>query len=526
MQRIRLRAPLDHGQSLNEPPLSVADQWVESNSLGPQIWPARMRAIRELAAIEIPRLAIRYSRQYCDCDDVRADEAESARRKVVMSGHQPTLFHAGVWYKNFALSHVSQRLDATGINLVVDNDICSNVSVAVPQQIANEKQWLTTRIAFDAAAPQVPYENCGLVDAAKFGAFGVELGSAIRPLVALPLIDQLWPEVMQAKQSLPGLGTGAWIAAGRHRLERRLGLRSLELPVSLIAKSQSFAEFFAAIVSEARRMAEIYNGSVREYRRLHHIRSRSHPVPELSDDGRWCEVPFWVWTPNDPSRRRLFVRPSNDEQIELSDRGDWAVTLSNTRLATSFRELNSDGSVCIRPRALMTTMFSRLFASDLFLHGIGGSKYDQLNDHIMQQFWNVTPPKYLTLTATMKLPIDFENVTGETISNTRVKIRQLDFQPERFIDRETAGSSVLAWLHEKKQLLANPVPAAEKKAWQDKIQSLNERLQSSLVSQRAELQAELERLQDVYPTSRMLGSREFSFALFPVSLIEQLKRLS
>ena len=50
-------------------------------------------------------------------------------------------------------------------------------------------------------------------------------------------------------------------------------------------------------------------------------------------------------------------------------------------------------------------MFARLFLCDLFIHGIGGAKYDQMTDAIIERFFGFAPPDYLTVTATAKLPI-------------------------------------------------------------------------------------------------------------------------
>ena len=59
----------------------------------------------------------------------------------------------------------------------------------------------------------------------------------------------------------------------------------------------------------------------------------------------------------------------------------------------------------IRPRALITTMYARLFLSDLFIHGIGGAKYDELTDAIIRRFFGIEPPAYMTVTGTVRLPI-------------------------------------------------------------------------------------------------------------------------
>ena len=58
--------------------------------------------------------------------------ADWIRRPIVMGGHQPDLFHPGVWLKNFVLYAYAQTVGGTAINLVVDTDRCTRWSVGVP----------------------------------------------------------------------------------------------------------------------------------------------------------------------------------------------------------------------------------------------------------------------------------------------------------------------------------------------------------------------------------------------------------
>jgi len=53
----------------------------------------------------------------------------------------------------------------------------------------------------------------------------------------------------------------------------------------------------------------------------------------------------------------------------------------------------------VRSRALTNTLYARLFLSDLFLHGIGGGKYDELTDELIRRFYGVEPPAFLILSA-------------------------------------------------------------------------------------------------------------------------------
>ena len=503
-EHIRLRAPQDHGQTLQIPSLSQSSDLVDANRALLSSYPHELQSVRTIAREELGAMALQYSRQYSDID-------AELRDRIVMAGHQPTLFHPGVWFKNFALDAAARSTDATAINLVVDNDLCDDANVLCPK-LENENVALR-RVPFDAADVAMPFEMRQVKDRDVFDSFQSRLSDAIKDVVASPLINALWPEVQTAAKHLR---LPASIAAGRHRLEQKHGLNTLELPISVMSTSKSFAMFVQRLASEAGRFVEIHNEALQQYRSVNRIRSRSHPVPELETDGQYTEIPFWIWTAESPNRRRLFVSV-NDDGVELTDRDGWSTVLAQRDFAATFQELNQlDSDVFIRPRALATTMFSRLFTSDLFLHGIGGAKYDQLNDEIISRFFNVDPPQFMTMTATMKLPFEYEAVSAQTITELEVQLRNSRFHPERVCSPD-------ADVQRKKWLIEN-VPSGSRKSWHDEIAAINERLYQRLDGIE-ELQSRIARSKTALPASKIFGSREFSFALFPQELVSGLEKV-
>ncbi len=71
---------------------------------------------------------------------------------------------------------------------------------------------------------------------------------------------------------------------------------------------------------------------------------------------------------------------------------------------TAWQQLEARG-IKVRSRALTTTLYARLFLADLFVHGIGGGKYDELTDELIQGFFECEPPIYLVFSATRWLPL-------------------------------------------------------------------------------------------------------------------------
>ena len=301
-------------------------------------------------------------------------------------------------------------------------------------------------LAVDATGPGLPTELRGVLDPERFESFAQRACDEMRSIVPQPLLEEYWPLVLERWRA--GAGFGYALAQGRHQLEGRWGSESLELPLSRSCNTAAFGWFVAHILAHLPRFWSIYNQSVGEYRRANRIRSTSHPVPDLGRDDRWLEAPFWIWHREDPRRRRLFVCQQGDELV-LSDRGERQLRLAlrpegdGATAAAQLFEWQQSG-VCLRTRALTTTLWSRLMLGDLFVHGIGGAKYDQVTDALIARFFGLAPPQFVTLSATLQLPVKRDQVTVEQVRRLAALERELDYHPERFFANcgTTAGSDL------------------------------------------------------------------------------------
>ena len=123
-------------------------------------------------------------------------------------------------------------------------------------------------------------------------------------------------------------------------------------------------------------------------------------------------------------------------------------------------ELSGRG-VKIRSRALMTTLWARLVLGDLFLHGIGGAKYDQVTDVIVERFFGLQPPGYMVLSATLHLPVDRPAASVPDEATVHRQLRELDFHPERFVSSESSAE-VAALVAEKRRWVSAADDAGER----------------------------------------------------------------
>ncbi len=504
----RLRAPKENGGRLLIPPLEqFPSLWQDNRTLLAShrfsVGDQDIHAVRESAQNELLQLGLRYTRRYRDVADPQATD------RFVLAGHQPTLFHPGVWYKNFVLSQLARSAEAIAVNLVIDNDLCPAAHLSVPTGTIDRPQ--IQFVKYDNVSSFIPFERRQLNDQRLWESFGQRAASALRPLIDNPLISRLWPRVLQASRQ--GFQPEYSIAAGRHDLESCFGLRTLELPLSHVCETTSFKRFAAELISRYREFSEIHNQSLSAYRQMHRIRSQTHPVPALTQIEEWFETPFWIWRADAPSRRPLFVKYAAGSW-RLADGADWesVPARSLVDLLIDFR----DAGVSLRPRALITTMYSRLVLGELFLHGIGGAKYDQLTDEIIQRLFGVSAPSFLVVTATHRLPIEMPLVDKRDITQVEVNLRELVYHPERAAD--ASDPRVAKLVADKRKLIESIPPPGHRRQWQRQIEAVNQELQALVEANRQLLLTERQNLQRELARQRIIGSREFSFCLFPDQL--------
>ena len=352
---------------------------------------------------------------------------------IFLAGHQPELFHPGVWFKNFALGAVARQQGAAAVNLVIDSDTMKSTSLPTPGGSPDDPR--REAVLFDRPDGRLPFEERRILDTNLFASFGRRVAQRIAPLVPDPLIQRFWPMVLQRARHVDRLGY--CLAQARHQLEGQWGSQTLELPQSLVCDSEPFHWFLAHLLANLECFRDCYNQAVREYRRANRIRNAAHPVPDLVAEGPWLEAPLWIWTAKQPQRRRVFVCRRGRE-ILISDRAGQEIRLPLTVDGDATDAVErlmawSRLGVKIRSRALVTTLWARLALSDLFVHGIGGAKYDQVTDRLIETFFALPPPGIMVLSATLYLPVPRPHVSHENLRDIHRELRELSYHPEKYL---------------------------------------------------------------------------------------------
>jgi len=389
----------------------------------------------------------------------------------------------------------------------------------VPTGTADQPRGV--EISFDQPQVEMPYEQRQLVDRSLWESFGNRTSAALATLIQDPLISEWWPEVLALSKQTPQLGLA--IAKARHRLELNWGNSSFEVPQSEICQTKPFRRFAIHLLTHADRLRDDYNSALAAYRAAHRLRSAAQPLPDLIKEDDWIETPLWIWTPADPMRRPLFAR-STTAGIELSDRGTWQGALptgSKREIELALRQLDDweQQGIKLRTRALITTLYARLLLADTFIHGIGGAKYDQVTDDLCSRFFGCLPPEFITISGTLRLPIEHTSISPTLPRELRRSLRELRFHPEAQLNSDEFAAAERAeierWRKQKTDWIHTSKTAENAAVRHAKIAAANQALQAWLLPQQEQIESRLTTAIAQTRKNQLLESREHPFCLFP-----------
>jgi hypothetical protein len=450
-------------------------------------------------------------------------DSGTAADSLLMAGHQPELFHPGVWVKNFALCGLARAHGVTPLNLIVDSDTCKSTALRVPapEDVRADRPHARL-VPFDRWNGEAPYEERAIADPDFFAGFADRAGALLRGWGYDPLLPSFWAEVLRQAGRTPLLGE--CFAAARRTFERRWGCHNLEVPLSAVCRTEPFAWFTCHLLAHLPRFHALYNGAVGEHRRRHGIRSPNHPVPDLARDGDWLEAPFWGWRAGKSNRRgRLFARQAAD-RIELRVGADAWPSLPRPedgqaqKAVAAWQALEAQGLEA-RTRALTTTLYARLLLADLFMHGIGGGKYDELTDELIRGFYECEPPTFLVLSATLLLPLPRPEVRAEDRRRLVRAVRDVHYNPQRHFAGPLPAELAQAATERETWVTRRPTTTAGRRQRFEALRALTERLQRPLRGEEERLRRELSACERQLAANAVLGRRDYSFCLYPESTL-------
>jgi hypothetical protein len=503
----RIAPPEGHGEVLCDPPYAGWAGLILANRTSAETWSDALRALREDAHAEVLEAADAYSRARGIAELADTD----AHRPIVMTGHQPELYHPGVWVKDFLLDLLASETGAAAIDLVVDTDRASAVSLGVPR-LGPPVDVQAVTLAPEAAGA---FCQAPVPDAAAREAFRAEGADALSRLPAPALAHHFETFCDALEEAAPLAEDRAdLMTIARRAYESPTGSRYLELPVSRMARTVSFGRFAEDIIADARRFRLAMNEALDAYRERTGTRSAAQPFPDLEADGDLTELPFWLL--REGRRERAWVDTSG---ILHSGEGQVREPVPAPHGSASVEGLLAQGWLLV-PKALTLTLFARLFASDLFIHGTGGGRYDRVTDAVIRAYFGVEPPRYVVASMTLLLPLGGHVATSEEVSALTQSLHRLEHNPDAMLaevefddDDEYRDARALA---EEKASLVEAIgrPDADRKRLGARIREVNASLAALLEPVAAAMRERLERARSAHEAAEVLTDRTYAYCLW------------
>lgn len=515
--------PAGNGEVVEQPAYAEWAGLLEANRAAASAWdfkvghsrtPMPAPQLRTLARSEALEIAQAFSaRLGVDVASPLAPEAP-----IVLTGHQPELYHPGVWAKVFLAERLATEVTATALDLVVDSDGFENVGITTPC-FKPEVRRCHAYLALGTddgyfAGTSVPSAH----DVDEFcSAASEELASLPAPSIKTHF-DSFCRSLRSAVPDAENLAE--LVTFARRRYEAAASTDYLELPMTQVARSEAYLRFFADIIAKAEGFSEAYNAELATYRELNGVRSAAQPVPDLRVEGPGIELPFWALS--GAARSAVFVRQELDGVQLMDSEGVQVALLPMGPQSTDDERvsaLRSCGAV-FAPKALALTLFMRMFVCDLMIHGIGGGRYDRVTDGIIRRFYGVEPPAFVVASMTMYLPLGGHTVTEQEVADATERLNRFEHNPDALIadaDFESLDerNRALALSEEKADLIARIAqPDADKKALGGRIREVNAELATLLAPLGEQLRAERDYLKSQLGATEILTDRGYPFCFW------------
>ena len=519
----RLRAPVEQGGVLIRPDIHQLKQVVAENrdilrEMDFVIAGRGAREIRRDLRAKVLGLARDYTRELHPGETVPEPDAEAP---LIVTGHQPEIFHAGVWFKHHLTGRLARAVGGVPLSLVLETDVPDLLGLRVPVRTGDDVRVRDYNYA--PVSPGRTWEEHRPDGSWRVDEF-VEEVTGVLPVKGG---RSLFPEFGARLKEARGLARNAadLVTRARSGLEHEAGLTNLEVCASRVCSTAEFMLFVLAIAVDLERFRNSHNEALGLYRQAHRLRGGANPMPDLGPG----EAPFWAYT-RSGVRSALMVERENDGLALVLEKEPFFVVdkrmLARMRAgeAGAFDEAagaalarTTETGVRIRTRALTTTMLLRLFVADVFVHGIGGTKYDSITDRIIGDFFGVTAPGFITASATLRLPFETFPGTEEEAHRLERLMRDLQFNPDRHVakgagEREDARRLI----RRKQELIAldrRNTPAGRREVF-EAIRSVNGELHGLAAQEERSVREKLARTQRETALNRILTGREYAFVLF------------
>ncbi|MEO0232797.1 MAG: hypothetical protein ABIL90_02490, partial [candidate division WOR-3 bacterium] len=160
-------------------------------------------------------------------------------------------------------------------------------------------------------------------------------------------------------------------------------------------------------------------------------------------------------------------------------------------------------------------IYQRIFLSDLFVHGIGGARYDEFTEKFFEDVFNLKIPEFIFLTGTFYL---FEGNPSDLSSRISELIQKKNFlihHPEKFLKDDPLVNEKIKLIEEIRNLKKN------KREIGERIKKINEKLKEKIEGILKEIEREINVLMEKEEEEKVKYYREYPYFYFDYERIKK-----
>lgn len=358
---------------------------------------------------------------------------------LVMTGHQPVIFHSGLTFKyetteQFAIAH-----NAIGLAVMIDTDEGDAGEFCFPVVDFPDSHMTPTRRHTESASFSL---GPGLFLNNHLSTKEQRKAVVIRVLQRLSEagLHDATHSFLETSELYSRFPPGSMAVANTLvRQAAGIGNRLLEIPLSSLCRLPEVVRFFSDILGRPRNFHECYNQVLSQFRKDHSIRNDANPFPNLNTDKDGFELPFWLVHPASGTRSILWLR--NHQQTPWLCKDQQPVTELHPGMAgEALLTLMAQGWLLV-PRGALITASLRLLFSDLFVHGLGGGRYDPATDQLIRAWWQEEPSPFVVASASRCL-FPEDRIHLLQMRQFQTQLRDLQFNPGRYLNQQLFPVSV------------------------------------------------------------------------------------
>jgi len=328
-------------------------------------------------------------------DVTKKRRAVGTSEEVIATGHQPVWGHCGIWIKDVMACRLADAVGGTVLHIVVDHDVC-DTGILLPR-LNNGGGHERVDIEAGQAVVGAEWRECPdeeRVEAFVDAVVGWDHGG---------LCSDIWSGWRHGRDG--GVeefsSVAELIVYLQWLLNDAMGLNMLYLPVSRLCESDAFLDFACRLIVDAERFARSYNAARAEQMSELGLGKQQSVRRLLVGKGHNpVEVPLWV-VGEGGERGTLYVEATADGDLIWCN----GVRLGVVDLAGgggALKEILSLWGRRLRPKAVILTLFVRLFLAGWFVHGVGGGRYEYIVDRIMEDYFGISGVGFGVATTSVK----------------------------------------------------------------------------------------------------------------------------